>query len=247
MAMKRSTVVFALVLAFSALVFAQEHKAPAPPSEPQASVEPQKPADHAASQPSAQPGHAKASKEASEEDESAQFRQSPSVHFLARITGLSLTAAYWVSTIANFAVIAILIFWGLKKALPGMFRDRTAMIQKAMEEARKASEEANRRLGDIEGRLARLDQEIAGLRSGAEEEARQEEERIRAAAEEDRQKVVHTAEQEIAAAARGARTELKAYAAELAVSLAERKIRVNAGEDRELVRTFADQLRKDGK
>ena len=238
MARKRNAILLAMVLAFAACASAQEHKPadqPAP-GEAKVSAEPQKPG-----------GHGEASKEAAEEDEAAAFKQSPSVQFFARITGLSLSAAYWVSTIFNFAVIAGVILWALKKALPGLFHDRTAMIRKAMDEARKASEEANRRLGEIEGRLARLDQEIATLRSATEEEARKEEERIRAAAEEDHQKVVQSADQEIAAAARSARHELKAYAADLAVSLAEKKIQVKADEDRELVRSFSDRLGKDGK
>lgn len=238
MTRKRSAVLLAVVLAFAAWAWAQEHKpADAPASgEAKVSAEPQKPG-----------AHGEASKEAAEEDEAAEFKHSPSVQFLARITGLSLSAAYWVSTILNFAVIAGVILWALKKALPGLFHDRLAMIRKALDEARKASEEANRRLGDIEGRLAQLDQEIAGLRSATEEEARKEEDRIRAAAEEDRHKVVQAAEQEIAAAARSARGELKAYAAELAVSLAEQKIQVKPAEDRELVRSFSDRLGKDGK
>ncbi len=238
MAGKHSAVLLAVVLAFAAWASAQEHRPadqPAPEGQ-KVSAEPQKTGQHG-----------EASKEAAEEDETAAFKESPSVQFFARITGLSLSAAYWVSTIFNFAVVAGLILWGMKKALPGLFRDRSAMIRKAMDEARKASEEANRRLGDIEGRLTRLDQEIAALRSATEEEARKEEERIRAAAEEDRQKVVQSAEQEIAAAARSARHELKAYAAELAVSLAGKKIQVKPEEDRELVRSFSGRLGKDGR
>jgi F0F1-type ATP synthase membrane subunit b/b' len=44
-----------------------------------------------------------------------------------------------------------------------------------------------------------------------------------------------------------AQRELKAYAAELAVSLAEKRIKVDAATDRALVETFVGQLGKDGK
>lgn len=244
------TAIVALVLALAAFTTAQEHKPanPPPPPEPQASAEPQKPQHQAAPQ-GAQQHLTEASKEAAgeEENEHAQFKESPSVKFVARVTGTSLATAYWLSVGLNFAVVAVLIFIGMKKALPAAFRERTASIQKAMEEARKASEDANRRLGDIESRLAKLDQEIAGMRGAAEDEARKEEERIQAVTEEERKKVVQTAEQEIVAAARSARSQLKAYAAELAVGLAEKKISVGAAEDRELVRSFAEQLGKDGK
>ena len=94
------------------------------------------------------------------------------------------------------------IFWLSKKNLPGLFRNRTASIQKAMEEARKTSEDANRRLAEIEARLSRLDIEIGGMRAAAEKEAAAEEQRIKAAAEEDARKIVESAEQEIAAAAK---------------------------------------------
>ena len=190
---------------------------------------------------------AKEPPEAAGEDEEAQFKQSPSVKFVARLTGLSLLHAYWLSVLVNFGVVAGLIIWFSKKNLPGIFRSRTASIQKAMDEARKASEEANRRLGDIEGRLSQLGVEIAEMRAAAEKEAAAEEARIKAAAEEDARKIVESAEQEIAAAAKSARRELTAYAADLAVSLAAKQIKVDSATDQRLVRSFAEQLSDGGR
>jgi len=46
--------------------------------------------------------------------------------------------------------------------------------------------------------------------------------------------------------ANAARRELKAYVAELAVELAEKKIRVSKDADEALVRAFTTQLGKDG-
>ncbi|MFB3812941.1 MAG: ATPase [Terriglobales bacterium] len=172
----------------------------------------------------------------------AELKASPSVQWLAGILHISVGAAYWVAIILDFAVLAALLIWALKKNLPGAFRSRTSSIQRAMEEARKASEEANRRLLEIETRLSRLSEEVAGMRKIAEEEAAAEERRILAAAEEERRRIVQAAEAEIGAAAKIAQRELKAYAAGLAVSLAERRIRVDAETDRELVRSFAQQL-----
>jgi len=40
---------------------------------------------------------------------------------------------------------------------------------------------------------------------------------------------------------------LRAYVSELAVTLAEKRIQVNASTDQELVRAFVDQLGKNGK
>ncbi len=175
-----------------------------------------------------------------------EFKQSPSVKWFAKVTGLSLTHAYWVLVIFNFLIIAALVFWGWKKNVPAMFRDRTENIRKNLDEARQASEDANRRLSEIEGRLAKLDSEIAEMRKTSEAEAAAEEEKIKAAAEEDRRKVIETAEQEIEAAAKAARRDLKAYAASLAVSIAEKKIQVDPKTDQSLLRSFVHGLSQNG-
>ena len=177
-----------------------------------------------------------------EKGENEEFKRSRSVQFLARVTGLSLEHAYWVAVLLNFAVIAVAIIWISRSKLPGLFRNRTQSIQKAMEEARRTSEDANRRLADIEARLSKLDTEINSMRATAEQESAAEEARIREAAELDARKVVEAAEQEIDAAAKTARRELKAYAAELAVSVAKQQILVDASTDQALVRNFSEQL-----
>ena len=182
------------------------------------------------------------SREAAGEDEQAQFKHSAAVQLVARLTGLSLEHAYWLCVLFNFAVMAGTILYLSKKNLPGLFRGRTASIQKAMQEARQASEEANRRLAEIETRLSRLDTEISGMRAAAEKEAVAEEARIKAAAEEDARKIVQSAEQEIAAAAKAVRRELTAFAATMAVSLAAKQIKVDAATDQALVREFAQEL-----
>jgi F-type H+-transporting ATPase subunit b len=179
---------------------------------------------------------------AGEEDETSQFKQSSAVRMLSKLTGGNLQHAYWLAVLINFGVIAVVILWAGKKFLPGAFRARTAAIQKAMEEARRASEDANRRLGDIESRLSRLDEEIAAMKAAGEADLAAEEARIKAAAEEDARKIVESAEQEIAAAAKSARRDLTNYAADLAISLAKKQIHVDANTDSSLVRTFADRL-----
>lgn len=185
-------------------------------------------------------------KSEAEEDSTTQLKHSASVKLLSRITGLSTDGAYWLAVILNFAVVAGVIIWASKKNLPAVFRNRTSSIQKSLEEARQASEDANRRLSDIESRLGRLDEEIAHMRASAEKEAAAEEERIKAAAEDDARRIVESAEQEIAAATKSARRELTAYAADLAVSLAAKQISVDTPTDEALVRNFAQQLSRNG-
>lgn len=185
---------------------------------------------------------AKESKAAGNEDEQAAYKQYGSVKLVSRITGLSLDHAYWFCVLLNFIVIAGAIAWASKKRLPTFFRDRTTSIQHAMEEARKTSEEANHRLSNIESRLSQLGAEIEQMRVAAEKEAAAEESRIKAAAIEDARKIVESAGQEIEAAARTARRDLTAYAADLAVSLARKQIHVDTGTDQGLIENFSRQL-----
>ena len=189
---------------------------------------------------------AEASRQAAGEGENAAFKYSPSVKWLAMHTGLSVFQAYWVFFIINFAVVAVAIAAMVKAKLPSWFRIRTETIQASMEEAKRTSAEARSRLGDIEARLARIDAEISEMRAAAEAEGKREEERIRAAAEQDKARIIAAAEQEIAAISRVAQRELKAYAAQLAVELAERRIRIDADTDRRLVQHFAEQLNENG-
>jgi F-type H+-transporting ATPase subunit b len=177
-----------------------------------------------------------------ENDEKVQFKESPSVQFIARHTGLSNGHAYLLSVLLNFAVVAGLIFWAAYKYLPKIFNARTAGIQKAMQEAQKASEEARRRLAEIESRLMKLDVEIGMMRDSAEREAAAEEARIQATAREDARKIIESSHHEIAAAAKAARRALTAYAADLAVGLAKKQIQVDSGTDHTLVRNFAGEL-----
>jgi F-type H+-transporting ATPase subunit b len=84
------------------------------------------------------------------------------------------------------------------------------------------------------------------MKQEADENAKAEEQRLKAAGEEERRRIVASAEQEIEIAANAARRELKTYVAELAVQLAEKKIRVTKDTDEALVRAFTAQLGKDG-
>jgi F-type H+-transporting ATPase subunit b len=229
------------------LVSLRAQEAPAPPQPKKAH------ADETRMGPGRQLAHESREAAGQEKDEMEEFKHSASVQAIHRLTGLSVQQSYWASVAFNFVVIAALIIWAGRKFLPGIFRDRTAAIQKAMQEAQKASEEARRKLADIESRLQKLDVEIGMMHNAAEKEGEAEEARIKAAAEEDAHKIIAAADQEIAAAAKAARRQLTAHAADLAVSLAQKQIHVDAATDKALVRNFAGQLapasdtsRKDG-
>ena len=238
------SILIGLVLVFASFAMAQD-KAAAPAD---SAVKEVKAADQAVKQDLAHASNEAAHGEHAEgEEDHAELKHSPTVKAIAKATGLSVGVAYWLLVVLNFAIIGGLFGWALKKNLPGLFQSRTETIRKSMEEARRASEEANRRLGDIEGRLSRLGSDIAELKKKSEADAAAEEERIRLSAEEEGRKIVRSAEEEIEAAAKAARRDLKAYTAELAVSLAEKRIQIDPQTDQALMNTFVRQLGKGGR
>ncbi|HEX4664388.1 MAG TPA: ATP synthase F0 subunit B [Terriglobales bacterium] len=176
------------------------------------------------------------------EDEEAAFKYSAAVRGISRITHLSLVGAYWLCVLINFAVIAVLIVWALKSNLPAMFRGRTQEIQRGMEEARRASEEAKHQLQEIEARLSRMNVDISEMQKHAENDSKAEEIRLRASIEEEKHKIVESAQHEVEQATSAARRELQKYAVGLAIAMAEKGIRVDVDEDKLLVEDFSEQL-----
>jgi F-type H+-transporting ATPase subunit b len=216
-----------------------EHPDAAKPAEPAGQATP---ADH---KPTSIGGElAKETREAEgeEEEENANLKHSTMVQKLAKVTGLTVHQAHLVALVLNFAIVVFVVFWFARKSVPGMMRNRTASIQRGLEEARAASHEAGKRLADIENRLRQMDVEIASMQTAAEKEAEGEEARIQKAAEDELRKVVQSAEQEIAAAAKQVRRELSTHTADLALALARKQISVDSNTDQVLVRNFSSNL-----
>jgi F-type H+-transporting ATPase subunit b len=97
----------------------------------------------------------------------------------------------------------------------------------------------------VEARLSKLDGEIAAMRVQSEKDSALDEQRIKAGVEDEKQKILAAAEQEIAAATVLARRQIQQYAAELAIDQAARKLVVTAETDRLLVQSFARRLAGD--
>jgi len=121
----------------------------------------------------------------------------------------------------NFAIVAVALIWLFGKILQPKFRAHAEEISSMISKAQAAKAEGDRKLRDAEQRLARLEEEVRGLREQAQRDAAAEAERIRALAKSDAEKVAISAKAEIEAAERAARIELKALAAKLAVDGAE--------------------------
>jgi F-type H+-transporting ATPase subunit b len=180
-----------------------------------------------------------------EEDENDAYRHSPTVRALGAKLGMNPEQAATAFTVANFTVLVLLIGWFLVRTLPKVFRDRNTAIQKHLVDARTATEEASVRLSGVESRLSKLDEQIAAMRAQAEKDAAADEQRIKASVEEEKQKILEAAEQEIVAATANAQRQIQQYAAELAIGQAAKKLVVSAETDRLLVQQFARRLAGD--
>lgn len=124
----------------------------------------------------------------------------------------------------NFVLVFGALGYLLRKPLGQAFAGQRAAIRGAIEEARQARTQAQARLQEIEQRLGRLEQEVEGLRREAADNAAAEKQRIHEAARREAERILATTRAEVDSAGRAARLELRAYAARLAVTLAEQRI-----------------------
>ncbi len=178
-------------------------------------------------------------------DENDKYRKSPMVTKLGGMMGMNANMAAITFEVLNFAVLAILVVWFLAKALPKAFKERTSVIQKHLVDARVATEQASARMSGIEERLSHIDTQISGLRAQSEKDSAADEVRIKAQVEEEKTKILASADQEIAAATLHAQRQLQQYAAELAIEQAAKKLVISAETDRLLVKDFARRLGSD--
>jgi F-type H+-transporting ATPase subunit b len=184
-------------------------------------------------------------KKAQEVDTNEAYRHSSTVTAFGKALGMNTNQAATAFEVLNFIVLAGVVGFALIKTLPKTFRNRTSAIQKHLVDARVATEEANARMGNVEARLARLDDEIAAMKAQADKDAAADEQRLKAQVEDEKAKILAAAEQEITAATIQARRQLQRYAAELAVDQAARRLVVTPETDRLVVQNFARKLAGD--
>jgi F-type H+-transporting ATPase subunit b len=147
--------------------------------------------------------------------------------------------------IANFAILAAILGYFIGKNAGPFFAARSAAIRKDMDESERQSQDAQARAAEVDSRLARLETEIAALRAEGEGEIKAEGERMARAMTEEIAKIQAHAAQEIASAGKAAHMELKRYSAELAMNLAEQKVRARITPEAQdaLVQGFVQNLK----
>jgi F-type H+-transporting ATPase subunit b len=170
------------------------------------------------------------------------YRHSSTVQLLARTLHVSTERGAQIFEDLNSGLLILAILYFLLKYLPKAFRDRRTKIERDLVDARSATELANQRLRGVEARLTMLDTEIEGIRQQATHASADDQKRIEASLETERQRIIRSAEQEISAAQSAAQRELKRFAADLAVERAMSRIELSADADRVLVHEFTAGL-----
>jgi F-type H+-transporting ATPase subunit b len=145
---------------------------------------------------------------------------------------------------ANFVILAGGLGYLIRKHVPPLFRKQSDEIQAALAEAAKIKHEAGVYAASVEARLADLQREIENLRQDAHAEMAAESDRIRRETERHLQRLREQSVQEVALMTRGAKDELRKYAAQLAVGLAGDRIRsrMTSGVQEKLVNRFLSDL-----
>lgn len=100
-------------------------------------------------------------------------------------------------------------------------RARSEGIKRELQRAREERDEALRKLAEVEARFEKLDAEVGAVKERAIAEANAEKARLKAAAEGELAKMREQATREIESAGKAARHELRKFAAEESVRLAE--------------------------
>ena len=145
---------------------------------------------------------------------------------------------------ANFLLLAAGIGYLIGKNAGPFFAARSQSISKDISESEQIRRDAEARAAEVERRLANLGADIAALRAESQMEAQSETERLAAHATAEIAKIQAHATHEIAAAQKAARMDLRRYSGELAVQLAEQKIRarMTPAAQNYLVRGFVRDL-----
>lgn len=152
----------------------------------------------------------------------------------------------WLWKIVNFAILAGILVYFARKPFKNYLEARTAGIQKSLDDARTAKELAEQALKEVQERLRLKDQELAEILANATNSGEAERDALVREAERMSQKILEHARSNIDFELNKARDAIKAEAVELAMGLAERRLRekLTPEEQRKLLEESITSLEK---
>jgi len=139
-------------------------------------------------------------------------------------THTSLFKDYFWKVI-NFGILAFILFKFGRKPLQSFLKQRTELIEKTLKEAREAKEAAEKALLKVEERLKTKDKEIEEILSASKRFGEEARESLIQQSDKLREKILEQARVNIEYELKSAKEAIKAEAVEIAMGLAEKKIK----------------------
>jgi F-type H+-transporting ATPase subunit b len=146
----------------------------------------------------------------------------------------SLFKAYlW--PVINFIILIVLLTYAMKKGdIKGFFRKRTELIEQSLKEAREAKELAQKALAEVEGRLKMMDKEVEEIIASAKLSGEKEKSRLVEEGDKLKEKILEQAKTNIDFEVKQAKETIKKEAVEIAMELAEKKLREKLTKEEQL-------------
>jgi len=146
----------------------------------------------------------------------------------------------------NFALLAAALVYLLKSPIAVYLSSRATQIRQDLVAAKDLRERATAQQAEIDQKLKTLPAELDGLKVRGAEDVKAEQARIAQAAAAERERLLEQTRREIATRLRLARRELTEHAAELAVQIAEQRIRrsITADDQLRMVDRYTTQLKE---
>ncbi len=138
--------------------------------------------------------------------------------------------------------IGALVYF-VRKPLKSAMTERSAAIRRAADEAKERRVKADQMAGEIQARLAAIENEVKAIHQRAEAEGEKQKRDLIAAAEAEAAKILQAARNEVDNRLKHARHELTEYAGELAAQRAEQILREKITDD-DQKRLFQDSLQQ---
>ncbi|MBV9211331.1 MAG: ATP synthase F0 subunit B [Acidobacteria bacterium] len=144
----------------------------------------------------------------------------------------------------NLLLFVGVMYLLLRKPIKEGMQARREGIRRELMRAQEERNAALAKLEEVEARLSKLDAEVASVREQSQKDAQAEQERIARSTEEDARKLREQAVREIESAGKAARQDLRLFAAEQSVRLAEEMIRrdIRPEDDARLVNMSIEEL-----
>ena len=146
--------------------------------------------------------------------------------------------------LALFIIGALYLHRRFGRPISEALRARGEGIKRELQTARQEKEQALAKLAEVEAKIQRMDSEASAIREQARLEAEAERERIKLATESEMTKLKQQAQREIESSAKAAVQQLREFAAQQSIALAEVSIRrdLRTEDDTRIIGLNVEQL-----